>query len=152
MLNRCAEDHTRLRNALFFPARSFLKKLLMAFLPAQLSAIYVICVYFDQLYSQISPQRKISIANINKTRCLLPSCTKDVRVRSKMAASIRPSRKHCFFIKITISQYHNIDISYIDIDIGKNAFSMTSLSKGLDTNLSICEYNFNTRGCHDSLL
>ncbi len=70
MLNRCAEDHTRLRNALFFPARSFLKKLLMAFLPAQLSSIYVICVYFDQ-HSQISPQSKISIANINKTRCLL---------------------------------------------------------------------------------
>ncbi len=60
-----------LRNALFFPARSFLKKMLMAFLPAQLHAIYVICVYFDQLYSQISPQSKISIANINKTRCLL---------------------------------------------------------------------------------
>ncbi len=33
--------------------------------------IYVICVYFDQLYSQTSPQIKISIANINKTRCLL---------------------------------------------------------------------------------
>ncbi len=33
--------------------------------------IYVICVYFDQLYYQISPQSKISIANINKTRCLL---------------------------------------------------------------------------------
>ncbi len=31
------------------------------------------------------------------------------------------------FIKITISQYHDIDISYIDIDIGKNVFSMTSL-------------------------
>ncbi len=71
MLNRYAEDHTRLRNALFIPARSFLKKLLMAFLPAQLRAIYVICVYFDQLYSQKSPQSKISIANINKTRCLL---------------------------------------------------------------------------------
>ncbi len=71
MLNRCAEDHRRLRNALFFPARIFLKKLLMAFLPAQLRAIYVICVYFDQLYSQISPQSKISIANINKTPCLL---------------------------------------------------------------------------------
>ncbi len=33
--------------------------------------IHVICVYFDQLYSQTSPQIKISIANINKTRCLL---------------------------------------------------------------------------------
>ncbi len=39
--------------------------------PAQLRAMYVICVYFDQLYSQISPQSKISIANISKTRCLL---------------------------------------------------------------------------------
>ncbi len=57
----------------------------------------------------------------------LPSCAKDVRARSKMAAPIRPSRKHRFFIKITISQYHDIDISYIDIDIAKNAFSMTSL-------------------------
>ncbi len=136
MLNRYAEDHTRLRNALFFPARSFLKKLLLAFLPSQLRAIYVICVYFDQLYSQISPQSKISIANINKTRCLLsrilpwrqlPSCAKDVRARSKMAAPIRPARKHHFFIKITISQYYDIDISYINIDIGKNAFSMTTL-------------------------
>ncbi len=45
-----------------------------------------------------------------------------------MAAPIRPSRKHRFFIKITISQYHDIDISYIDIDIGKNIFSITSLS------------------------
>ncbi len=71
MLNRCAEDHTRFRNALFYPARSFLKKLLMSFLPSQPRAIYVICVYFDQLYSQISPQSKISIANINKTQCLL---------------------------------------------------------------------------------
>ncbi len=71
MLNRCSEDHTRLRNALFFLARSFLKKMLMAFLRAHLRAIYVICVYFDQLYSQISPQSKISIPNINKTRCLL---------------------------------------------------------------------------------
>ncbi len=75
MLNRCVEDHshrhTRLRNALFFLARSFLKKLLMAFLPAQLRAICVICVYFDQLYSQISRQSKISIANIHKTRYLL---------------------------------------------------------------------------------
>ncbi len=44
-----------------------------------------------------------------------------------MAAPIRSSRKHRFFIKITISQYHDIDISYIDIDISKNAFSMTSL-------------------------
>ncbi len=35
--------------------------------------------------------------------------------------------KTSFFIKITISQYHDIDISYIDIDIAKNAFSMTSL-------------------------
>ncbi len=57
----------------------------------------------------------------------LLSCAKDVRVRSKMAAPIRPSRKLRFFIKITISQYHDIDISYIDIDTGKNAFSMTSL-------------------------
>ncbi len=97
--NRCVEDHTRLRNALFSPARSFLKKLLMAFLPSQLRAIYI-CVYFDQLY---------------------------VRARSKMAAPIRPARKHCFFIKITISQNHHIDISYIDIDFGKNAFSMTTL-------------------------
>ncbi len=64
MLNRCAEDNTCVRNKHFFPARSFLKKLLMAFLPAQLRAIYVICVYFDQL----------------------PSCGKDVRARSKMAA------------------------------------------------------------------
>ncbi len=71
MLNQCVEDNTRVRNSLFFPARSFLKKLLMTFLPAQLRAIYVICAYFDQLYSQISPQSKISIANINKTRCLL---------------------------------------------------------------------------------
>ncbi len=71
MLNRCAEDETRLRITLFFLARSFLKNLLMAFLPAQLRTIYVICVYFDQLYSQISPQSKISIANINKTPCLL---------------------------------------------------------------------------------
>ncbi len=31
----------------------------------------IICVYFDQLNSQISPQSKISIANVNKTRCLL---------------------------------------------------------------------------------
>ncbi len=54
----------------------------------------------------------------------LPSCAKDVRARSKMAASIRLSRKHSFFIKITISQYHDIDISYIDIDIAKNAFSI----------------------------
>ncbi len=61
MLNRCEEDYTRSRNTLFFPARSFLKNLLMAF----------ICVYFDQLYSQISPQSKISIANINKIWCLL---------------------------------------------------------------------------------
>ncbi len=61
MLNRCAEDYIRLRNTLFFRARSYLKNLLIAF----------ICVYFDQLYSQISPQNKISIANINKTRCLL---------------------------------------------------------------------------------
>ncbi len=44
-----------------------------------------------------------------------------------MAAPIRPPRKRRFFIKITISQYHDIDISYIDIGIGKNAFSMTSL-------------------------
>ncbi len=44
-----------------------------------------------------------------------------------MAVPIRPARKHRFFIKITISQYHDIDISYIDIDIGKNAFSMTTL-------------------------
>ncbi len=57
----------------------------------------------------------------------LPSCSRDVRTRSKMAAPIRSSQKHHFFIKITISQYHDIDISYIDIDIGKNAFSMTSL-------------------------
>ncbi len=121
----------------FFPARSFLKKLLMAFLPSQLRTIYVIGVYFDQRYSQISPQRKISIANINKTRCLpsrihppwrqLPSCAKDVRARSKMAVPLRPTRKHRFFIRITISQYHDIDISYIDIDIGKNAFSMSTL-------------------------
>ncbi len=45
-----------------------------------------------------------------------------------MAAPIRPFQKHRFFIKITISQYHDIDISYIDIDIAKNAFSMTSLA------------------------
>ncbi len=57
----------------------------------------------------------------------LPSCAKDVNARSKMAAPIRPSRKDHFFIKITISQYHDIYISYIDNDIGKNAFSMTSL-------------------------
>ncbi len=57
----------------------------------------------------------------------LPSCARDVCTRSKMAAPIRSSRKHSFFIKITISQYHDIDISYFDIDIGKNAFSMTSL-------------------------
>ncbi len=57
----------------------------------------------------------------------LTSCAKDVHARSKMAVPIRPSRKHCFFIKITISQYHDIDISYIDIDIAKNVFSMTSL-------------------------
>ncbi len=44
-----------------------------------------------------------------------------------MAAPIRPARKHHFFIKITISQYHDIDISYIDIDIGKNTFSVTTL-------------------------
>ncbi len=44
-----------------------------------------------------------------------------------MAAPIRPARKLRFFIKITISQYHDIDISYIDIDIGKNAFTMTTL-------------------------
>ncbi len=31
----------------------------------------IIWIYFDQLYSQISPQSKISIANVNKTRCLL---------------------------------------------------------------------------------
>ncbi len=49
-----------------------------------------------------------------------------------MAAPIRSSRKHSFFIKITISQYHDIDISYIDIDIGENAFSMTSLGGGTD--------------------
>ncbi len=30
-----------------------------------------------------------------------------------------------------ISQYHDIDSSYIDIDIGKNAFLMTSLLFGL---------------------
>ncbi len=71
MLNRCAGDNTCVRNTHFFPARSFLKKLLIAFLPAQLRAIYIICVYFDQLYSQISSQNKISIANINKTRYLL---------------------------------------------------------------------------------
>ncbi len=57
----------------------------------------------------------------------LPSCTKDVCQRSKMVAPIRQSRKHSFFIKLTISQYHDIDISYVDIDIAKNAFSMTSL-------------------------
>ncbi len=42
----------------------------------------------------------------------LLSCTKDVHVRSKMAALIRPSQKHRFFIKITISQYHDIDMLY----------------------------------------
>ncbi len=41
--------------------------------------------------------------------------------------------KTSFFIKITISQYHNIDISYIDIDISKNAFSMTSLIRPRDS-------------------
>ncbi len=135
MLNRYAEDNACVRNTHFVRARSFLKKLLMAFLPAQLRAIFAICVYFDQLYSQTSPQSKISIANINKTRCLLSGIhlgdnfrhARDVRVRSQMAAPIRPSRKHRFFIKITISQYHDIDISYIDIDFGKNAFSMTPL-------------------------
>ncbi len=85
---------------------------------------YLRHVSFDQLYSQISPQSKISIANINKTRCLLSGIHigdnfRHVRARSKMAAPLRPSRKHCFFIKITISQYHDIDISCIDIDIGK---------------------------------
>ncbi len=48
-----------------------------------------------------------------------------------MAAPIRPSRKHRFFVKIAMSQYHDIDISYIDIDLGKNAFSMTSLVAGI---------------------
>ncbi len=128
----------RLRNALFFPARSFLKKLLMAFLAAQLRAIYVICIYFDQLYSQISPHSKISIANINKTRCLLSGIRlgDNFRHAQKMCVRdpkwLRPSDHHeniVFFIKITISQYHDIDISYIDIDIGKNAFSMASLVK-----------------------
>ncbi len=86
MLNRCAEDHTRLRNALFFLARSFLKKLLMAFLPSQLHAIYVICVYFDQLYSQkvhkirfplqtstkhdvFSPESALSTTSVMRKRC-----------------------------------------------------------------------------------
>ncbi len=55
-----------------------------------------------------------------------------------MAAPIRPPRKHCFFIKITISQYHDIDISYIDIDIGKNAFSMTSLQSAGETPTAYC--------------
>ncbi len=154
MLNRCAENHTRLRNALFFLARSFLKKLLMAFLPAQIRAIYVICVYFDQLHSQISPQSKISIANINKIQCLLSGihlidnfrqCTKDVRARSKMAVPIRPPRKHRFFIKLTISQYHDIDISYIDIDIGKNAFSMTSLPFMWYGSNATYEYSYSLR-------
>ncbi len=77
----------------------------------------------------------------------LPSCAKDVRARSKMAAPIRTARKHRFFIKITISQYHNIDISYIDIDIGKNAFSMTSLaayqlSKICFVLIYLCSYSY----------
>ncbi len=71
----------------FFLARSLLKKLLMAFLPSQLLAIYVICVYFDQLYSQISPQSKISIANINKTRCLLS--------RIRLGDNFRHAQKMC---------------------------------------------------------
>ncbi len=53
-----------------------------------------------------------------------------------MAVPIRPSRKHLFFIKITILQYHDIDISYIDIDIGKNAFSMTSLVTVVTNNVT----------------
>ncbi len=143
MLHWSEKNNTRVWNTLFLPARSFLKKLLMA----KLHAIYVIFVYFDQFYCQISPQCKISIANINKnmmsslwnppwrqfTACARDvnarslSCARDVQARSKMATPIRPARKHCFWIKITMSQYHDIDISNIDIDIGKNAFSMTSL-------------------------
>ncbi len=39
-------------------------------------------------------------------------------------------RHMCFLNLITISQYHDIDISYIDIDFSKNAFSMTLLDVG----------------------
>ncbi len=76
----------------------------------------------------------------------LPPCAKDVRARSKMAVPIRLSRKHRFLIKITISQYHDIDISYIDIDIGKNAFSMTSLDY---TSIMSGEYSPNIHTCNE---
>ncbi len=46
----------------------------MALLPPQLCAIYVICVYFYQLYSQISPQSKMSIANMATTSMMSERC------------------------------------------------------------------------------
>ncbi len=71
----------------FFSGKKLPQKLLMAFLPSQLRAIYIICVYFDQLFSQISPQSKISIANINKTRCLLS--------RNRLGDNFRHAQKMC---------------------------------------------------------
>ncbi len=106
----CGGPYMFAKCTFFFPARSFLKKLLMAFLPAQLRALYVICVYFDQCYSQISPQSKISIANINKTRCLLSGI--------RLGDNFRHAQKMCVWDPKW----------YIDIDIGKNDFSVTSLS------------------------
>ncbi len=65
------------------------------------------------------------------------------RHAQKMCAEIQDGCAHktgpktSFFIKITISQYHDIDISYIDIDISKNAFSMTTLE---NSHIYICIY------------
>ncbi len=109
MLNRCAEDHTRLWNTFFFPARSFFKKLLMAFLSAQLRAIYVKCVYFYQLYSQISPQSKISLQTSTKHNVFSPESTLVTTsvMRKRCSCKIQNGSTHKTVPKTSFFQFDN---------------------------------------------
>ncbi len=139
MLNRCVRRTIRVCEMHFFSSKKLPQKTVNGILTISTTCyIRHMCLFRSILFPNKSTKYDFHCKHQQNTMSSLqnppwrqlPPCAKDVRARSKMDTPIRPARKHCFFIKITISQYHDNDISYIDIDIGKNAFSMTTLLLG----------------------